>query len=117
MMTRMIAGFFSLSLVLMLGAPVVRAQAVDRAPVLVTQLAQAAEAAPPQATPKPPAAQDEFVPISEIPEHDKLPAAPFLIAAYTFVWLAFLGYVWTLWRRLSRVEEELKRVASSAPRP
>lgn len=80
--------------------------------------APTAAQATPQAAPaqRPPAAQDEYVPIDEIPEHDKLPAAPFLIGAYTFVWLALLGYVWSIWQRLSRVEAELKRVASGASR-
>jgi CcmD family protein len=77
--------------------------------------AQEAQQPPPQSAQqpsvRPPAAQDEFVPISEVPEHDKLPAAPFLIGAYVFAWVALLFYVWSLWRRLSRVEEELKRVA------
>jgi CcmD family protein len=61
--------------------------------------------------PQPPAATDQFVPIDEIPEQDKLPAAPYLISAYAIAWLALLFYVWSLWRRLQRVEDELKRLA------
>ena len=61
--------------------------------------------------PQPPAATDQFVPIDEIPEQDKLPAAPYLIGAYMVAWLMLLFYVWSLWRRLGRVEEELKRLA------
>lgn len=68
-----------------------------------------------QQTPAPPAqrpaATDQFVPIDEIPEQDKLPAAPYLIGAYMVAWLMLLFYVWSLWRRLQRVEEELKRLA------
>jgi CcmD family protein len=60
---------------------------------------------------KPPAATDQFVPIDEIPEQDKLPAAPYLIGAYMVAWLLLLFYVWSLWRRLQHVEEELKRLA------
>jgi CcmD family protein len=63
---------------------------------------------------RPPAATDQFVPIDEIPEQDKLPAAPYLIAAYMIAWLLLLFYVWSLWRRLQRVEEELKRLAPGA---
>jgi CcmD family protein len=70
----------------------------------------AAAAQAPQA-PQPPAATDQFVPMDEIPEQDKLPAAPYLIGAYAVAWLALLFYVWSLWRRLGRVEEELKRLA------
>ena len=48
--------------------------------------------------------------MDEIPEQDKLPAAPYLIGAYMIVWLMLLFYVWSLWHRLQRVEEELKRL-------
>ena len=67
---------------------------------------------PPPSTSKPPAATDEFVPIDQLPEEDKIPAAPFLIGAYTVAWLAVLVYLWSLWRRLDRVEQELKRLKS-----
>lgn len=54
--------------------------------------------------------QDEYVPLSELPDSEKLPAAPFLIGAYSVAWVAVLGYVWLLWRRLDRVERELRDV-------
>ncbi len=60
------------------------------------------------AQPQPPAAQDEFVPIDEIPPEDQLPAAPLLIGAYAVAWVAILGYVWVLWRKLDRVEADLR---------
>jgi CcmD family protein len=63
----------------------------------VPAAAQPAPAAPPQ----------EFVPVSSLPPVDQLPAAPLLIGAYAFVWVALLVYVWSLWRRLDRVEREL----------
>jgi CcmD family protein len=65
---------------------------------------------------RPRAAQDEFVPVSDLPDSEKLPAAPFLIAAYTIVWLVLLLYVWSLWRRLTRVEQELKRAVADETR-
>jgi CcmD family protein len=61
---------------------------------------------------QPRAAQDEFVPISELPPDDRLPAAPLLIGAYAFVWVALMVYLWSLWRKLGRVEQELAQVAS-----
>ena len=79
---------------------------------VTTAFAQQPPAQSQPSAPRPPAATDEFVPVSEIPESDKLPAAPFLIGAYTVAWLAILLYLWSLWRRLSRVEEELKRLQS-----
>lgn len=60
------------------------------------------------AQPAQPAARDEFVPIREIPPEDQLPAAPLLIAAYGVAWLVILLYVWSIWRRLARVERELQ---------
>jgi CcmD family protein len=70
-------------------------------------------ARPPSSTTPP--AQDEFVPISELPADDKLPAAPLLIAAYAVVWIVLAVYVWTLWRRFLRAEQDLKQLASRLP--
>ena len=41
---------------------------------------------------------------------EALPAMPLIYAAYAFVWVALIGYVFLLWRRLSRVERELAEV-------
>jgi CcmD family protein len=54
-----------------------------------------------------PAGQSEFVPINEVPPADQLPAAPLLVTAYAFVWIALMIYLWSIWRRLSKVEREL----------
>jgi CcmD family protein len=64
---------------------------------------------------QPPAGQSEFVPMSELPPGDQLRAAPLLIAAYAFVWAATMVYVWTVWRRLNRVETEMRALAHKAP--
>ena len=58
-----------------------------------------------------PAGQSEFVPVSELPQAEQLPAAPLLIAAYAVAWVALLVYVWSLWRRLGVVEKEIADVA------
>ena len=68
-----------------------------------------AQAAQPSQAPPTTAAQDEYVPIDQLPESEKLPAAPFLIGAYVVVWGALLVYVLILWRRLGRVEAELRQ--------
>ena len=64
---------------------------------------------------QPPKGQSEFVPISELPPGDQMPAAPLLIAAYAFVWLATMFYVWTVWRRLNKVEVEMHALAQKKP--
>lgn len=58
-----------------------------------------------------PAPQDDFVPVGQLPAAaEQLPAAPLLIAAYAFVWVMVLFYLWTLWRRLASVEREMREV-------
>ncbi|MEO8260340.1 MAG: CcmD family protein [Acidobacteriota bacterium] len=64
-----------------------------------------------------PESQSEFVPVNELPPADQLQAAPLLITAYAFVWVAVLFYVWTIWRRLGRVEKDMQALARrSQPR-
>jgi CcmD family protein len=49
-----------------------------------------------------------FEPIDSLPPAEQLPAAPLLVAAYAFAWLAVFFYLWTVWRRLGKVELELR---------
>ena len=72
----------------------------------------AAQQSQPQPQPAPPAATDEFVPISQLPPQDQLPAAPLLIGAYAFVWVALFGYLLSVGRRLTRVQTEVQRLES-----
>ena len=58
---------------------------------------------------------NEFVPIDELPEEDRLPAAPFLIAAYSIVWVLAFGYFWLLSRRQADVERDLAELARRRP--
>ena len=64
---------------------------------------------------QPPPGQSEFIPLNELPVSEKLPAAPFLIAAYAFVWVAVMFYLWTIWRRLNKVEADLDALARKTP--
>ncbi|PYR68255.1 MAG: hypothetical protein DMF88_09935 [Acidobacteria bacterium] len=66
----------------------------------------------PQPQPAPPAATDEFVPISQLPPQDQLPAAPLLVTAYAFVWVALMGYLVSVGRRLTKVQHEVERLES-----
>ena len=56
--------------------------------------------------------QSEFIPVTEIPASEQMPSAPLVIAAYAFVWLAFLVYVWMMWRKLGKVDQELQTLAA-----
>lgn len=59
-----------------------------------------------QQTPSP----DEFVPMSEVPPEEQIPAINLVAAAYGFVWIALFGYVWSLGRRLGQAEADLARL-------
>lgn len=71
---------------------------------------------PAQEPARPPSAQGEFVPISALPQAEQLPAAPLLIAAYAFVWAALLAYVWSLWKRMAKLERELADLQRRVPK-
>jgi CcmD family protein len=89
--------------------PLVRRFALATAAlVLAGGLLAAAAAAQPQT---PPAAQSEFVPIDELEPQEQLPAAPLVIAAYALAWLAIFLYLWSIWRRLQKVDRELTEVS------
>ena len=60
--------------------------------------------------------QSEFMPVTEIPASEQLPSAPLVIAAYAFVWLAFLAYVWLMWRKLGKVEQDLNALSAQLAR-
>jgi CcmD family protein len=53
---------------------------------------------------------DEFVPISEVPPEEQIPAITLVAAAYGFVWVAVFAYVWSLGRRIQAAEREIARL-------
>ena len=55
-----------------------------------------------------PPGQSEFVPMNELPPSEQMPAAPLLIAAYAVFLLLMVFYVWTVQRRLNRVEADMR---------
>ena len=57
--------------------------------------------------PQPPSG---FVPVDEVPPGEQIPAINMVAAAYGLVWVALLGYVWSLARRLKAVESELSQL-------
>ena len=66
----------------------------------------------PQPQAEPPKQTDEFVPVSQLPPQDQLPAAPLLVTAYAFVWVAVFGYLVSVGKRLTKVQREVKRLES-----
>ena len=62
------------------------------------------------AQPKP--GPGEFVPVDESQPGDEIPALPLIATAYGFIWVVLLGYVWSIGRRLQKVESELAELES-----
>jgi CcmD family protein len=59
--------------------------------------------------PQPP---KEFVPVDDIPQGEQIPAINLVAAAYGFVWIVVMGYVWSLARRQKQIESELTALES-----
>jgi hypothetical protein len=55
-----------------------------------------------------PAAPDEFVPVTGVPAGEQIPAAPLVIGAYAFFLLLMMFYLWTIWRRIGKVETDMR---------
>lgn len=56
---------------------------------------------------------DEFVPISEVPPEDQLPAAPLLVTAYIIVLLTLFAYLISLARRMSAIRKDMAQLEST----
>ena len=69
-------------------------------------------AAPMSASAMQPEPPKGFVPADTIPQGEQIPAINLVAAAYGFVWLAVLGYVFSIARRLKTVETELADLES-----
>ena len=59
-----------------------------------------------------PPPQSEFLPVQDVPPGEQIPAINLVGAAYGFVWVLLLGYVWSIGRRLQQVESELTALES-----
>jgi len=60
-----------------------------------------------------PSQQGEFIPVSELPPQEQMPAAPLLIGAYVFVMIVLFVYVLSVSRRLRSVQQEIDRLDST----
>lgn len=54
-----------------------------------------------------PTQQDEFVPISQLPPQEQLPAAPLLVGAYVFVLVTLFVYVLSVAKRVGAVQRDV----------
>jgi hypothetical protein len=66
-----------------------------------------------------PPAQGEFAPFTGVPPDQQMPAAPLVIGAYAFFLLLMMFYLWTIWRRIEKVEADMRvlerRQAAAGP--
>lgn len=69
-----------------------------------------AQQPPPPSPTQTPAAIEGFVPMSAAAPREVLPATPLVFYAYAFVWVALIAYVFSIWRRMARVEQDLAAV-------
>ena len=83
------------------------------AAVLLTVLTGVAAPVVPVFAQQPPqSAQEGFVPVDQLGDaKEELPATPLVASAYAVAWAAVLIYVWSVWRRLNKVDRELAEVA------
>ena len=84
---------------------------IFRSLLVVSLLARAPVAAQSQ-QPQPPKQIDEFVPLENLPPQEQIPAAPLVVAAYSFVWLGFFFYMISIAKRLGTVQREVERLES-----
>lgn len=54
----------------------------------------------------------DFVPVENAPAGEQIPAMPLMGIAYGFIWVGVFGYVWSVARRLQKVEAELSALES-----
>ena len=91
------------------------------AAAMLCVMAVAATASVVRAQQPPARPSDGFVPVENLGNQEKIPAAPLVMGAYAIAWIAVFGYMWSIWQRLNRVQRELAevslRVPSSGARP
>jgi hypothetical protein len=49
-----------------------------------------------------------FVQVAPGTQVEQIPAAPLVLASYAFFLLLMLFYLWTIWRRMGKVEGEMQ---------
>ncbi len=59
-----------------------------------------------------PPAMQGFEPVTGVPPSEQLPAGPLVMGAYAFVWVVLIAYIWSVARRLSKVQDEIDRLGA-----
>ena len=53
----------------------------------------------------------DFVPRSSLPPSEQIPGGRLVVAAYGFFLVLVVFYVWTIWRRIAKVEQDMDALA------
>jgi hypothetical protein len=56
----------------------------------------------------------DFVPVTG-PVTEQIPAAPLVISSYAFFLLLLFVYLWTIWRRIGKVEADMRALERRQP--
>jgi hypothetical protein len=59
---------------------------------------------------QPNAGLEGFVQANTLPPGEQIPAAPLLIGSYGFFLVLMMFYLWTIWRRIGKVEHEMQEL-------
>jgi hypothetical protein len=57
----------------------------------------------------------EFVPVTG-PVTEQIPAAPLVISSYAFFLVLLFVYLWTIWRRIGKVEADMRALERQTKR-
>lgn len=64
------------------------------------------------------AATEQFVPVSPGDlQQERIPAARLVFIAYGFVWLVFVAYLFILWRRMQRLDADVRALNAKLEKP
>jgi hypothetical protein len=59
--------------------------------------------------------QDGFVQVTGAPPGEQIPAAPLVISSYAFFLVLLFVYLWTIWRRIGKVEADMRALERRQP--
>jgi len=54
--------------------------------------------------------QEGFAPVTGAPASEQIPAAPLVISSYAFFLVLLFVYLWTIWRRIGKVEADMRNL-------
>lgn len=59
--------------------------------------------------------QEGFVQVTGAPAGEQIPAAPLVISSYAFFLVLLFIYLWTIWRRIGKVEGDMRALERRQP--